>query len=129
MAMSGVGGCDGPRCDEIEILGVERSATSPVHRTSEGSGAIYDHGFGVGDPGAVIYPDRDSGTSERADPAVTAARRCAICDQPDLDAALLCPDQCLDGFRTRCETVSVDKDLRLGTINRIDRQGGAVLLG
>jgi hypothetical protein len=23
----------------------------------------------VGDPGAVIYPDRDSGTTERADPA------------------------------------------------------------
>src|SRR5947209_16721940 len=97
MPMPGVSGCDGPRCDEVEILGVERSAASPVHRTSEGGAAIYDHGFGVGDPGAVIYPDRDSGTSERADPAVMAARVCAIGDQPDLDTSLLCPDQGLDG--------------------------------
>ena len=97
MPMPGISGCDGPRCDEVEILGVERSATSPVHRTSEGGAAIYDHGFGVGDPGAVIYPDRDSGTSEGADPAAKPARGCAIGDQPDLDAALLCPDQCLDG--------------------------------
>jgi hypothetical protein len=58
-----------------------------------------------------------------------AARGCAICDQPDLDAALLCPDQCLDGTRTRCETVSVDEDLRLGAVNRIDGESRAVLLG
>jgi hypothetical protein len=32
----------------------------------------------VGNSGAVIYPDWDSGTSERADPAVMAAR--GLCD-------------------------------------------------
>src|SRR5204863_10041131 len=112
MPMPGVSGCDGPRCDEVEILGVERSATSPVHRTSEGGGAIYDHGFGVGDPGAVIYPDRDSGTSERADPAAMAALGCAICTQLDLDTSLLCTDHSLDGARSRGKSVSVDKDLR-----------------
>ena len=58
-----------------------------------------------------------------------AARSCAVGDQPDLDAALLCPDQCLDGARSRGEAVSIDEDLRLGAVNRIDGESGAVLLG
>jgi hypothetical protein len=50
-------------------------------------------------------------------------------DQPDINATLLCPDQSLDGARTRCEAVSVDEDLRLGAVNRIHRKSRAVLLG
>jgi len=71
----------------------------------------------------------DAGTSYGIDPAIPLAGRCTVGDQSDVDAPLLCPDRCLDGPRTRGEAVSVDEDLCLGAINRIDREGRAVLLG
>jgi hypothetical protein len=68
---------------------------------------------------AVIYPDRDSGTSQGIDPAVVLARGCAIGDEPDIDASPLCPDECPDRVRTRCEAVGGHEDLRLGAVDRI----------
>jgi Terminase RNaseH-like domain len=81
MPMPGISGCDGPRCDEVEILGVERSATSPVHRTSEGDSGIYDHGFGVGDPGAAIYPDQDPAGGR----ALFKREWCVVVDEVPVD--------------------------------------------
>ena len=37
--------------------------------------------------------------------------------------------QRLDSLGTRGEAIRTDKDLNLGTVNRIDREGRAVLLG
>src|SRR5947209_18141047 len=107
--------------DAMRLRFSELSTAPPVQFIEPvSSGAVYDHGFGVGDPGAVVDPYRDSGTSEGADPAAKPARGCAIGDQPDLDAALLCPDQCLDGARILCEAVGVDKDLCLSPVDSID---------
>ena len=38
----------------LRFLGILRSAARPVHRAGEGDLTVYDHGFRVGNPSAVI---------------------------------------------------------------------------
>ena len=63
MPMPGVGGCNDLRCDQIEIFRILCSAARPVHRAGECDLIVDDHGFRVGDPNALIYPDWNSGMS------------------------------------------------------------------
>src|SRR5438874_1924137 len=70
-----------------------------------------------------------SPSGERADTAIALTRCCPVGDQLDVDTALLCPDQRLDGARSRGKAVSTDKDLRISAVNRIDGESRAVLLG
>jgi hypothetical protein len=55
--------------------------------------------------------------------------RRTVGDQLDVDTALLCPDQSLDGARSRGKAVSTDEDLGIRAVNRIDGEGRTVLLG
>ena len=61
--------------------------------------------------------------------ALAFARRGSVCDDPYIDTPSFSLHQRLDSLRTRGEATRTDKDLNLGTVNRIDRKGGAVLLG
>jgi hypothetical protein len=66
---------------------------------------------------------------ERAKTALAFARRGSVCDDPYIDTPSFGLHQRLDNLRTRGEAVRTDKYLLLSTVNGVDRQSRAVLLG
>src|SRR5690348_16909083 len=83
----------------------------------------------MGDSNAAIYPDGHSCLYQWAKAALPFAGGRLVGDQLDIDAPLLCPDECLDGARASREAVSTNKNLLRSPVNRIDGEGGTVLLG
>jgi hypothetical protein len=99
MPMLRVGRRDRRGRDKVQVFKVHRGTAGPVHRTRQGDGAVNHHRLGVRDPGLSVNPDRHARGGQGLDPAYAFARRGPVRDQPDINAALLGPDQRLDDPR------------------------------
>ena len=127
--MCRVGGCDGRRGDQVQVLRIRRGAAGPVVGAGQGDGAVDDHGLGMRDPGLIIDPDRHSRRGQWLHGAVALARRGLVGNQPNVDAALLGVDQRLDDAGPVGQAIGADKDLMLGVADRSIGKGGTIFLG
>jgi hypothetical protein len=77
----------------FEILSVRSCPTGPVVAALERGTPSMTIVLAWGHPRSIAYPDRHACRGDRLDPACASAGYAAIGDHPDIDAALLGPDQ------------------------------------
>ena len=80
------------------------------------------------DPRLSVNPDRHSRGGQWLHPAFAFARRGPVRDKPDINAALLGPDQRLDDPRASRQPIGADQDFALGVVDGADRKRCAIFL-
>jgi hypothetical protein len=109
---------DGGGRDQVEILGVRRDAAGPVVGALERDRGVNDHRFGVRHARAIVNPHRHTRRSQRVNPARRSARRAPVGDHPDINAALLGPDERPTIPEPTVKRIGADQDLALGGLYR-----------
>jgi hypothetical protein len=115
--------------DEVEVLRVFRGCTGPVVGAHQGHSAVYNHRLGMRSARSIVYPNRHASGSQRIDATCPSARGRLVGDYPHVNAALFGPDQRPDDAGTDGQAVGTNKDVVLGSLDRLDREGVAVLFG
>jgi len=58
-----IGGGDGRRAYQVEILGIPGRGRGPIHRACKHDLTVDYHALAVGEPDTLVDPDRHPGTS------------------------------------------------------------------
>jgi hypothetical protein len=82
----------------------------------------------VGDPSALIDPDRDSDMTLGSIPLLRPHGVVSVGDQPDLDAPLLAPDRRFNDPGACCQGVESGEKPLHGGVDCVRGEGGAVFL-